>query len=311
MKVATVFRRPRVLQPPSLCLAGLLLVATACSSGLNDPAADSTDSVSVVSTSDASTEVDTEGRGPLERALEEAFGYALSDIEWASERAVAELVADCMIGRGWEYERSVPERFDPSSIERRTAGEQARFDLEQGEAPAEAGAEDPPEYDNDEHECWQDAIDEVPEPASSARDWLYSETEGLYDRVSSDPRVVDAKIAEERCVAGAGYDAATLNDMRNAFTEEAYTIFVSVRSGEVDSEVAFEELDELAAEERRVWDATDPCIEARLDVERTVARELEAKWLEDYGDRLAVAVAELKDDLAELSDQLAAITAES
>ncbi len=311
MKVATVFRRPRALQPPSLCLAGLLLVATACSSALNDPAADSTDSVSVVSTSDASTEVDTERRGPLERALEEAFGYALSDIEWASERAVAELVADCMIGRGWEYRHSVPERFDPSSIERRTAGEQARFDLEQGEASAEAGAEDPPEYDNDEHECWQNAIDEVPELASSARDWLYSQTEGLYDRVSGDPRVVDAEIAEERCVAGAGYDAATLNDMRNAFTEEAYTIFVSVRSGEVDSEAAFEELDELGAEERRIWDATDRCIEARLEVERTVARELEAKWLEDYGDRLAVAVAELKDDLAELSDQLAAIAAES
>lgn len=302
--------------PRSLCLglAGLLLVVTGCVSATTDPTADVSGNASMASTPDTSTqvsEVETEALDSLDRAMEQAFGYTLSDIQWAFDRAVADLIADCMISRGWEYERSAPERFDPSSIERHVAGEQARIDLERREAAAEADTEEPPEFGQDENQCWQNAIDKVPDPASEAQNWLSSQTEGLYDRVSSDPRVIDAEVTEERCIAGAGYDAATLNDTRNGFTDQADAILMAVRQGTLDREAALEALEKLATEERRISDATDPCIDARVQVERTVARELEAQWLEDHGDQLAVAIAQLEDDVDQLSDELEAISAGS
>jgi hypothetical protein len=71
------------------------------------------------------------------------------------------------------------------------------------------------------------------------------------------------------------------------------------------------DLDVLAAQEREIWDLTEPCVAERLRIVGIVAGETQATWLEENGDRLATAVEMLSDDIKELGDQLQTIAAES
>lgn len=239
--------------------------------------------------------------------MEDVFGYSMGDLTWASERLAAERLSDCMISRGWDFDRTLPERFDPSAHERLTTADLALIELEQQGWDHGGDAEEPPEYSRDEADCWESVVGSVPDPASAAWSWIHGQAEDLYHRVAADLRVVDAKAEEMKCIAAAGYDPNSVRDVSNSFTDAVQNVVGSVWSGDKDVDDVVDELLALAEEEGRMWSAVDPCVNARLEVAGTVARELEAEWLAENADRLAVAVAELESDVSELGEHLEAI----
>ena len=82
---------------------------------------------------------DTPSGSPLDAFLEEGLGFPLADIGLAVERGRAEATERCMRNRGWDYDEPKPERFDPSSIARSTAAENARRALTAGPVPEPVG----------------------------------------------------------------------------------------------------------------------------------------------------------------------------
>ena len=253
---------------------------------------------------------------PFVAALEKAFGYSLVDIEWATDRAIADRLADCMVLEGWEFERVVPPRFDATATKRTTAADQALSNLFEWDPVHRIDASSPPEFDQDQYNsdeatCFEAAITEIPSPVSSAWSWLGSQTEGVRAAVASDIRTVEALIEEQRCLNATGYDSATLHEATESFVRDSYDVVAEVREGSKELDDAVGDLDVLAAQEREIWDLTEPCVAERLRIVGIVAGETQAAWLEENGDRLATAVAMLSEDIKELGSQLQAIVTES
>lgn len=249
-------------------------------------------------------------------ALEDAFGYSLADIEWATEREFSDRLADCMIAEGWEFERVVPPRFDASADNRTTAAEQALNDLTEWDQSAEAdeiplAGFDQDEYNRAEAKCNETVVDEVPTPGSSAWSWLASQTEDIQAEVTSDPRTVDAQIQEGRCLSETGYDEATLDQANESFTQQSFAIAAEVREGSTKHEDAVRALEDLSAQQRELWELTEPCIDERLRIVGLVTTEKEAAWLDANGDKFAVAVARFVEDMDELKHQLDSMAPES
>lgn len=289
------------------CLMGVLLAFVLCACGSGQPAANGDQVAQVPTTQSGATNV----VDPLEEALEDLFGYSLSDVSWAAERAAAELLAACMSESGWEYEIVVPERFDPMGFERVPAGESALEDIDQRiereselieDAPAVVNED--PQFAVDEADCWRTAVESIPDPVSSAWSWLHSETSGLYDRVAADPRVVEAKATEVRCLEQTGYEATTVTELDNGFERRAYEVYESVRAGEMARDQAAETLEALSSEQRAMWTATDRCNDMTVAAIRDVAHELESEWLTANHGRLAAAVQDLASDVEQITDQL-------
>lgn len=253
---------------------------------------------------------DVQQKGFVE-AVEAAFGHELGDIDLAFEHAAAEKLAECMVERGWDYTFTAPQRLDPMSIERLTAAEQGLLDLEQVELSRSPEHEEtPPEYNLDEAECWEKAAESTPNPVATALNWLNNEASDLYLRVSADDRVVDAKAEEIRCISEAGYDPDELADVGNGFVARANAIVEAVQAGTLNMGDAKVELEDLAIDERVFREAVDPCIDARLAIERQVALNVEEEWLRHHGDRLSAFLHDLQDEVADLSTQLNAIASD-
>ena len=245
--------------------------------------------------------------GTLDAFIEDAFGVPIGDIGLAVERAREESVATCMIANGWEYERIIPERFVPAAPGAipETAAKAVRDGLSTPVDEETHVHEEPDEYKADLRMCSTVAEDDVPDPVTSAWAWLANETEDVYERVGSDSRVVAARAENEECLAATGFGSP--EDVRNGFVVAAGDIGDAVLSGALDEETAFAELDELDAQEKQMWAATQPCIERMMGVEGTVAGEQEAAWLASEGHRLTNALAEMNDQLTALAEQLAQI----
>lgn len=297
----------------------LSILTVGCSASSGTVGGETT--IAATSPSDASVESPPDTTGPtgdlsFKGALQDAFGYSLADIEWAAERELSDRLADCMIAEGWEFERVIPPRFDASADNRTTSAEQALDDVDEWNRQSESEETPSPGFDQGEYnraqaQCFETSAADVPNPASSAWSWLATQTEDIQAEVASDPRTIDAQSQEGRCLSETGYDRTTLQQANEAFDEQSWAIAAEFRGGSITHDDAVRALEELSAQQRELWELTDPCIDERLRIVGLVAAEKEAAWLADNGDVFAVAVAGFVEEIDHLKRQLDAIAGES
>ncbi len=235
----------------------------------------------------------------------------------AVARARSDALRDCLVSQGWSVSPELvgPEGFaDP---EPPGDGEEVvvRWYLDQvkeaggpdaggsGESAPEVPSElEIPEFFEDYQRCLDAAVEEVPDPVWMASQWLDTEMADLYERVAADPRLVEAVAAEHRCVEAAGFVDA--DDASSSIQQQAEETYLAFQEGRMERDRAIAELERLVVEEEQLAAATEPCIEERLKVERFIVAEHEVAWLAANGERLAVYVAGLEDDAAELAEYL-------
>ena len=250
--------------------------------------------------------------------LEAEFGVTVDEMRKAVDRARADVLQACLVAEGWPIEPGMigPEFFaDPqppvaisaagASV---VAGKVELVETGDGTLDQEGPWSDPvfatEEFVGDEMKCFEEALAAFEDPVMEARRWLDNELAGVYDRVSSDPRMVEADAEERRCLREAGGDPyATLNEI----VEAAGTLTREYMEGSRSQEETLAELRDLQRREEELLAAIGPCIEARLAVEREVVAEYEAAWLAENGERLAAFVAELEDEVAALSEYLVGV----
>jgi len=295
-------------------VVGIVVLVSACSGAVGPVTGGSQTPSSGVAatgpTGSTSGSKATESTDPLVDFVVEAFGHDLVAIGAAVERAVTDTLASCMVAEGWEYSPVAPLPMGPSGPERIPLAERLMQDLQAGSS-SEGGERDPGQeaaYNEDLARCYQEAVEAVPNPAARVLEWLDGETADLYERVAADPRVVEAALQEERCLAEAGFPDPTAEE--TALMDRGQQVAAEARDGVLTVEEATKELEDLSAAQRTLWEIQDRCTGPRVEIERQVAAELERGWLADNGDRLALVLAELRPDLEMLADELAAVEAE-
>lgn len=122
--------------------------------------------------------------------------------------------------------------------------------------------------------------------------WLMEQLALIDEAVGKDPRVLAAEDSWSRCMASEGYDLASPADAYEFIAEQAAPIVARVSEGLTDE--IEEALQDLQVYELQVSDADGKCAE-ELELDetmRTVRFELETKFLEENGDRVALLAAE-------------------
>lgn len=300
-----MLRRRRIIRVAAVAAATLISLA-GCAVNAENGTASSTDNGG-----------NSELVSPLFAAIEEMFGHSLDNISWAAERVAAEKAAQCMRNQGWEYDHRVPEKFDPLAIPQLTEAAQVRQSLEEwaqesGDSAGDTSASDkPPDFSQDENTCWQNAYQTTPDPVSEAMGWLSAETQAIYDRVAIDPRYVEAAEQKRRCIADAGYDPDQVDQLKADLADRALAIQSDVTGGVLDLNEAYSELELLDSEERAIAEPVDECESQRLQIEAKIAYDLERQWLSENESRIAATIADLKDQLDALTEELAIIERDS
>ncbi len=122
--------------------------------------------------------------------------------------------------------------------------------------------------------------------------WLMEQLALIDEAVARDPRVLAAEDSWARCMASEGYDLASPADAYEFIEEQAAPIAARVSEGLTDD--VEKALEALQVYELQVSDADRKCAE-ELELDetmRTVRFELETKFLEENGDRVALLAAE-------------------
>lgn len=244
---------------------------------------------------------------PIDSRLEELFGYSIADLQLAVERARVQIMGICLVEQGWEFEFHVPEPFDPTNAERRTAGENAKEFIAESLADPTADDDRPDAYYRDFEACQDRASSTIRDPVTEAWEWLASETSGLYERVATAPEVVAASGELTECLRRSGYSWTPETGLDVDFYTGSQEVVEAFNAGSLTLDEASAALDELSRQERQVWSATDPCVEAYLATEGRIAVKLERIWLDSEGSRLALMVQELKETIVSLESELLAI----
>jgi hypothetical protein len=212
-------------------------------------------------------------------AIEDYAGVTIEQMQVATENSIAQKAHACMVAAGWTYPDFEP-RTTPEPVIRVPVAEMY---LEQLTA-SPATEPDDPDRAAAERDCWGRAISSVENPVSEVLAWVDAETQGIYDGVGADPRVVAARATEQQCITDAGYPS--VEESQQNLEGMAAAVVDRVDAGALDLPSAESELADIAAAERELWAATDRCRGRAMDVERSVAAEAESAWLSTNLDRL-------------------------
>jgi len=212
-------------------------------------------------------------------AIEAYAGVTIEQIQVATDNRIARKAHACMAAAGWTYPDFEP-RTAPEPVIRVPVAEMY---LEQLTAPTPTEPDDPGRAAA-ERDCWGGAISSGENPVSELLAWVDGETQGIYDGVGADPRVVAARATAQRCTRDAGYPS--VEESAQSLYEMAAAVADRVDAGSLDLASAESELADIAAAERGLWAAADRCRGPAMDVERSVAAEAESAWLSTNLDRL-------------------------
>lgn len=212
-------------------------------------------------------------------AIEAYAGVTIEQIQVATDNRIAKEAHACVAAAGWAYPDFEP-RTAPEPVIRVTVAEMY---LEQLTAPSTTKPDDSGRAAA-ENDCWRGAISSVQNPISEVLAWVDGETQGLYDGVGVDPRVLAARATAQRCIRDAGYPS--VEAIQQSLGEMATAVADRVAVGSLDLPAAETELAEIAAAERELWAAIDRCQGPAMVVERSVAAEAESAWLSINLERL-------------------------
>lgn len=257
---------------------------------------------------------------PTDAAIADILGYSISQTTAALDEARFDYIVDCMVADGWDYDRSMlPSHEDPASIDNQPeVGGAARNAIElitaleereqSGTGSTNATSATTPESSNDEDmfaaeaQCFEQAVEEYPDPVEDLYVWVATEQEDLNAIVEADPRYLEAVDEQQRCIADTGHPF-TPQEASNHFQQLVNEIVDQYRQDDLGGPQALEELSALETEEDQVAEDLTPCLQAFLETVRMVRADAEEAWLEENGERLAVALNDLV-DLDPLREQL-------
>ena len=144
-------------------------------------------------------------------------------------------------------------------------------------------------------ECLSAAETEISNPLESLNSWLSEEEGDLTNRVMSDDRYQKAHVAYANCLAAAGLSQEELSAQQTSNFEAGSAIVDRFIRGDTSRAAADAEIATLRKVEASLVAVAEPCLSARLDVERSVRIEVEADWLQDN----AATLSQLAEDARE------------
>lgn len=206
-------------------------------------------------------------------AIEDYAGVTIEQMQVATDNRIAQTAHACMVAAGWTYPDFEP-RTTPEPV---ISVPVAEMYLKQLTASPTTEHDDPNRA-SAERDCWGGAISSIQNPLSEVLAWVDANTQGIYDGVGTDPRVVAARATAHRCIREAGYPSGGVESQQN-LEAMAAVIADRVEAGTLDLQSAESELADIAAAERELWAAADRCRGPAMDVERSVAAEAESAWL--------------------------------
>jgi len=234
---------------------------------------------------------------PIGNQVETVIGYSTDDLARVLDAARADQAVECARARGYSIAReSLPDLDDQvpdspiiggaaDSAERRIEAADLRRDDEQVDPTTSRAL----------GECLAEAETEISNPLESLNSWLSEEEGDLTNRVMSDDHYQKAQVAYDNCLAAAGVSQEELSAQQAENFEAGSAIVDRFIRGDTSRAAADAEVATLRKAEAGLVAVAEPCLSARLDVERSVRIEVEADWLQDN----AATLSQLAEDARE------------
>ena len=158
--------------------------------------------------------------------------------------------------------------------------------------------------------CLDEAQASFVDPFGPYDEWLDGVLADLNARVSADARYISAVEKERTCVRALGYASGDVAEVANSMAERANGVIDRFDAGVLSRSEMEAELHRLTTAERTLADQVIPCVAVRLDVERTIAGEVQSEALERQGPAIEELVQDLRSRLHALGldDQSCVLT---
>jgi hypothetical protein len=148
--------------------------------------------------------------------------------------------------------------------------------------------------------CLVEAQTSFVDPFDAFDEWLADVLADINARVNADPRYLAAAEEEKACIRALGYASGDVAEVANAMTNRANEVIDRFDAGTLSRTDLEAELEGLTTAELTLADQVIPCVAIRLDVERTIAGEVQSEALERQGAAIGELLRTLKGRLHEL-----------
>lgn len=225
-----------------------------------------------------------EQRSPFDQLIEDSLGLGLDELALASELMRLDEIESCMSDAGWTIDEQVFEHYradidnpDQDDID----GYIKEIEFDSGKLTvsplwSETG------FSEQYEACTDTAASKVPNPASAATQATGEANDEIYQRVRTDPTVVEADRLLDGCLQQLGFTTESVAEQRNTASEKGFQIVNDFKGGALTADRALDQLGAIRADIDRVEALTAPCFDAHKAVEANAVGAAQQRYLSDH-----------------------------
>jgi hypothetical protein len=240
---------------------------------------------------------------PFDEQVRQTLGHDLATIEFAFEQAQLRNIAACITSAGYVADAEVMRGFQDQE---QSGGEiEAYLDLinpPTGSEPSVAKEQwKLPEFRELAQRCWRETQDSSRSPSAQLEEQLASISASLADRLTTDPRYIDANEAAMGCLAERGYPGDPSAGINDALVSagEVHASFVDGRLGRAEAE---RELELIAAQVTVSRSIIDDCFADLRSTEFALLTDIQQAWVDANSGVIAGFAEQVRTEVATLEE---------